>query len=314
MTADPAGASPAEVPTEQRNPDTTLIDTLPTLEAMRLINAEDARVPPAVGRVLPQLAHVVDAATEALRAGHRVHYFGAGTSGRIAVMDAAELPPTYGSAPDWVVAHHAGGSTAFTRPLENAEDDEDAGRRDATAVRRGDVVLGLAASGRTPYVVGALRAARGAGATTALVSSNPGSAFGREVDWHLAVDTGPEVIAGSTRMKAATAQKLVLNTFSTTLMVRLGRTYSNLMANVSAYNTKLRGRGVTVLVEATGMDPGRCAAALERASGDVRVALVALLCGVSVRHAADAVAEADGHTRDAVARLARSSRSRAHGA
>ncbi|MQA84949.1 MAG: N-acetylmuramic acid 6-phosphate etherase [Streptosporangiales bacterium] len=294
-----------EVPTERRNPRTTHIDTRPTLEVARLINAEDAQVPAAVGRVLPDIARAADIALDALRGGHRVHYFGAGASGRIAVMDAAELPPTYGVRPDQVVAHHAGGLSALVRPLEDVEDDEEAGLRDAADVRRADVALGLAASGRTPYVVGALRAARAAGATAVLVSANPWSAFGREVDLHIAVDTGPEVIAGSTRMKAATAQKLVLNTFSTTLMVRLGRTYSNLMVNLSAVNAKLRGRGVTILVEATGMESAACAAALERAGGDTRVALVSLLCQVSVERAAAAVDQAGGHIRDAMDSLSR---------
>lgn len=289
-----------EAPTERRNPRTAAIDTLPTLEVARLINAEDAEVPAAVSRVLPEIARAADIALEALRRGRRVHYFGAGTSGRIAVMDAAELPPTYGIGTDQVVAHHAGGPSALVRPLEDVEDDEEAGWRGAADLRRGDVALGLAASGRTPYVVGALRGARAGGATAVLVSANPWSAFGREVDLHIAVDTGPEVIAGSTRMKAATAQKLVLNTFSTTLMVRLGRTYSNLMVNLSTVNAKLRGRGVTILVEATGRDPATCAAALERARGDTRVALVSLLCEVSVERAARAVDQTDGHIRQAV--------------
>lgn len=301
--AAPVPVERVEAPTEQRNPRTTRIDTLPTVEVTRLVNAEDTRVPLAVSRVLPEIARAADIALDTLRAGHRVHYFGAGTSGRIAVMDAAELPPTYGIRPDQVVAHHAGGPSALVRPLEDVEDDEEAGWRDAAEVRRGDVALGMAASGRTPYVVGALRASRATGATAVLVSANPRSAFGREVDLHIAVDTGPEVIAGSTRMKAATAQKLVLNTFSTTLMVRLGRTYSNLMVNLSTVNAKLRGRGVTILVEATGRDPAMCADALERAGGDTRIALVSLLCEVSVDRAATAVDRADGHIRDALALL-----------
>lgn len=297
-------ARAAAIPTELRNPGTTAIDTLSTIEVMRRINDEDARVPGAVERVLPQLARAADAAAHALRGGHRVHYFGAGTSGRIAVMDAAELLPTYGIGPDKVVAHHAGGAAAFTRPVEKAEDDEEAGRRDAGDVCPGDVVVGLTASGRTPYVVGALRAARRVGATAVLVSADPHSGFGREVDLHVGVDTGPEVIAGSTRMKAATAQKLVLNTFSTTLMVRLGRTYSNLMVNVAARNSKLRRRGVTVLAEATGRDREACAAALERAGGDVRVALLMMLCGVSAGRAAAAVADGDGDIHGAITALA----------
>jgi N-acetylmuramic acid 6-phosphate etherase len=292
-----------DIPTEWRNPRTMEVDTLPTLDVLRLINAEDERVPLAVAEVLPRLATVVDLAVESLRAGGRVHYFGAGTSGRLAVLDAAELPPTFGVGWDDVVAHHAGGPVALSQSVENVEDDADLGARDAAEVRPGDVAIGIAASGRTPYVVGALRAARLAGAHTALISANPLTPFGSEVDVHIGLSTGPEVISGSTRMKAGTATKLVLNAFSTTVMVQLGRTYSNLMVSVNALNSKLRGRLVRILIEATGMDARTCETALAEAGGDTRVALVSLLGGVPPEHAAVALRDARGSVREALRRL-----------
>lgn len=293
-------------PTELRNPDTTDIDQLTTVEILREINTEDATVPDAVAAVLPDLAKLVDYAVDALRGGHRVHYVGAGTSGRLAVLDAAELVPTFNIPPDWFVAHHAGGPTALITAVENAEDDEAAGsiemQRHATA---GDVVIGLTASGRTPYVLGAVFAARRAGARTGLVSANPGAAANAEVDVAIAVNTGPEVIAGSTRMKAGTAQKLVLTAFSTAVMVRFGRTYSNLMVSMRATNAKLRGRTLRILRDATGAEPQDCADALAAADGDLKVALVHLLSGVDTRIAATALLTAQGQVREALASLDR---------
>lgn len=289
-----------ESPTELRNPRTTDIDVLPTLEVLRHVNAEDADVPGAVAGVLPDVARAVDAAVDALRSGGRIHYFGAGTSGRLGAMDAAELPPTYGIDPQDVVAHQAGGAAALDQAIEAAEDDDRGGAEEAADLRVGDVAIGLTASGRTPYVVGALRAARAAGATTVLVSSNPDAPLGGDVDVHIGVATGAEAVAGSTRMKAGTAQKLVLNAFSTAVMVRLGRTYSNLMVGMRAKNAKLRGRIVTILVEASGRDAETCASVLEEAGGDARVALVTLLSGVPVHGAGRALTASDGSVRDAL--------------
>jgi N-acetylmuramic acid 6-phosphate etherase len=291
------------VPTEVRNPRTTEIDVLPTMEILRLINAEDTLVPGAVAQALPQIAKAVDLEVEALRGGGRVHYFGAGTSGRLAVLDAAELPPTYGIEPDLVVAHHAGGLGAISNAVENVEDDASLGARDAGEVNEGDVAVGITASGRTPYVVGALRQAAEAGAHTVLISSNPGAVAGSEVEVHIAVDTGPEAVSGSTRMKAGTAAKLVLNAMSTAAMVRLGRTYSNLMVSMNARNSKLRGRLVKILVEATGLDAETCEAALADAAGDTRTALVSLLCDVSPGRAAEALAGSGGSVREAMSTI-----------
>ncbi|MBE9374180.1 N-acetylmuramic acid 6-phosphate etherase [Saccharopolyspora sp. HNM0983] len=290
-------------PTEQRNPRTADIDLLPTLDVLRLLNAEDREVPKAVERALPDLARAVDLGTAALRAGGRVHYVGAGTSGRLAVLDAAELVPTFNVPEDWFVAHQAGGPAALRTPVENAEDDADTAEREMrTAVGPDDFVLGLAASGRTPYVLSALRTARQLGAATALVTANPG-ATGTAADVLITVDTGAEPITGSTRMKAGTAQKLVLTSLSTTIMVRLGRTYSNLMVSMLASNAKLRGRTLTVLHEATGESDEVCAAALREADGDLKTALVHLLSGADPGRAAAALAVSGGQVRAALAAL-----------
>ncbi|GAA1942511.1 N-acetylmuramic acid 6-phosphate etherase [Amycolatopsis minnesotensis] len=288
-------------PTEQRNPRTTDIDLMSTVGILGMINAEDRRVPDAVNAVLPRIAGAVDYAVEALRGGGRVHYVGAGTSGRLATLDAAELVPTYNVPPDWFVAHHAGGARALRQAVENAEDDAKAGAAEMREhIQPGDFVLGLTASGRTPFVLGALEAASRLGARTGLVSGNPGAVKPAGVDVLIAVDTGPEAIAGSTRMKAGTAQKIILTAFSTATMIRLGRTYSNLMVSMRATNAKLRGRTLRILREATGMSPQDCSDALEAADGDLKVALVHLLGGVGVEQAKDALSVTDGHVRNAL--------------
>ncbi len=292
-------------PTEQRNPRTTDIDLVPTLEVLRLINTEDEEVPAAVSAVLPALAVAVDRAVVALRGGNRVHYFGAGTSGRIAALDAAELLPTYNVPAGWFCTHQAGGPEAMYRAIEAAEDDVDAGTAEAAGcVARGDLAIGLTASGRTPYVLAALRAAAANGAGTVLVTANPAAEAAFEVDVFVGVETGPEAITGSTRMKAATAQKLVLNSFSTAVMVQLGRVYSNLMVAMVPTNAKLRGRMLSILVEATGADEATCTAVLADADGDLKVALVSLLAGVDIGTARSALADADQRVRDALILLA----------
>jgi len=290
-------------PTEERNPRTTRIDLVPTIEVLRMLNDEDRLLPDAVRAVLPDLAVVVDEAARRLAAGGRMHYFGAGTSGRLAVMDAAELIPTFGLSPDIVVAHHAGGTQALARPSENVEDDPERGAKEAEVVEAGDIVVGLTASGRTPYVGGALRIARSVGAYTVLVSANPRAELAAAADVHLAVDTGPEAVAGSTRLKAGTAQKLVLNSLSTALMVALGRTYSNLMVEMNASNAKLRGRVLTILTEASGEPVQECARALTEADGEVKTAIVALLAGVDTAKARAALHTGEGRVRSALQAL-----------
>lgn len=278
-------------PTEDRNPHTTDLDLLDTAALVRTITAEDRTVPDAVAAVSGPLSALVDRAVTAIRSGGRVHYVGAGTSGRLGVLDAAELAPTYGVGTEWFVAHLAGGPSAMVTAVEGAEDDPALGASAVDGVGSADLVIGIAASGRTPYVAGALRHARHAGAGTALVSANPQAELGPLVDIAVLVDTGPEVVTGSTRMKAATAQKLVLNTFSTATLVRLGRTYSNLMIDVRATNRKLQARTVRMLVQATDRSAVDCEAALG-AARDVRTALVMLLADVDPDTARTALADA----------------------
>jgi N-acetylmuramic acid 6-phosphate etherase len=294
-------------PTELRNPASLDLDLLPTREVLRLINAEDMTVATAVAEVLDPLADAVELAVRALRDGNRVHYVGAGTSGRLGVLDAAEMPPTYNTPPGWFCAHIAGGPGAMWQAVEDAEDDAAAGAAElAECCRPGDVVVGLAASGRTPYVLGALAEARTRNARTVLIAADPQALAAPDVDVFIGVDTGPEVVTGSTRMKAATAQKLLLNSFSTTIMVKLGRVYSNLMIDLVPTNAKLRGRMINILVEATGYEEDVCRQALDEAEGDLRAALVALLAGQTVSRAREALDTQGRLIRAAVTALATS--------
>lgn len=282
--------------TEERNERSTDLDAMDAPELVATILDEDARVADAVRERSAEIAALVEACVAAIDAGATVHYIGAGTSGRLGVLDAVELVPTFSATSAMVTAHLAGGVDAMLRAVEGAEDDEEAG---AAVVREecadGDVVIGLAASGRTPYVAGALRAARGRGLVTALIAANVRAPLATEVDHPILVDVGPEVVTGSTRLKAATAQKLVLNALSTATMVRLGKTFSNLMIDVRPTNAKLVARTVRMLVQATGCEAERAAAVLEEAGGSVRVALVALLAGADVETAR---AAADAHRPD----------------
>lgn len=301
----PRPAIRVAAPTERRNPLSMDLDLLSTRDVLKVINEADRSVPAAVAAVLDEIAETVDLAVPALRNGSRVHYFGAGTSGRLGVLDAAELVPTFNSPQDWFCAHIAGGAEAMWRAVEDAEDDRAGGLAEAEeCVREGDVVLGLAASGRTPYVIGALAAARAKKAATVLLCANPEAKEAALVDVFIGVDTGPEVVTGSTRMKAGTAQKLVLNAFSTAVMVRLGRVYSNLMIDVVATNAKLRGRMISILIEATGCSEEAARRALDEADGDLKAALVALVSGARVADARDALARSADQVRGALALLA----------
>jgi len=283
-----------DAPTEERHPGTTSIDTHTSLDILRALNTEDAKVAVAVSEVLPDLARLVDCAVDSLTAGGAVHYFGAGTSGRLAVLDAAELLPTFNAPAGLFVAHHAGGTRALVHAVENVEDDADLGRSEADVLRAGDIAVGLTASGRTPFVAGALARARELGAVTALVTANPRAEAAVHADILLAVRTGPEALTGSTRLKAGTAQKLVLNSFSTAVMIRLGHTWSNLMVDVVATNAKLRGRVVRILREATGAGSEEARAALDEADGELKPALLAMLAGVDAATARDAIAANGG--------------------
>jgi N-acetylmuramic acid 6-phosphate etherase len=303
MPPQPEQLEPAEGPpsTELRNDRTTDIDRVPTLELLRLLNEQDTTVAGAVAATLPVLAQVVDVTVSRLRSGGRVHYFGAGSSGRIGVLDAAEVVPTFGADPGTFVAHQAGGEDAVKRAIEGAEDKRSLGMQAATGLSTMDVAVGLTASGRTPYVAGALSAARAAGAVTVLVSSNVAAPLSALADYCVLPDTGPEAIAGSTRLKAATAQKMVLNSLSTAVMIGLGRTYSNLMVSLSGSNSKLRQRQIRILMEASGATEASCRAELARCDGDLRLALLCLLTGLDPEKAALTLAAAGGSVRGALA-------------
>ncbi len=301
-TPSPAGEPLAS--TELRNDRTRDIDLVGTLDLLRLLNAEDAVVAGAVAAVLPIVAEVVEKAAERVRSGGRVHYFGAGSSGRIGVLDAAEVVPTFGVPPGLFIAHHAGGDGAVARAAEGAEDQQRLGEQAAAGLTAADVAVGLTASGRTPYVGGALLAARAAGALTVLISSNLAAPLAEHADYPVLADTGPEAIAGSTRLKAATAQKMILNSLSTAVLVRLGRTYSNLMVSLAGTNEKLRRRQVLILTEASGAAEPACRSELARCEGDLRLALLCLLTGLDPRAAASRLAGAGGSVRAALAATA----------
>src|SRR5581483_9258509 len=238
-----------DLPTEQPNPASVELDTKSSIQIARIINSEDAKVAPAVERALPQIALAMDWIADALAKGGRLIYVGTGTSGRIAALDAAECPPTFNTAPEMVQVVMAGGSRALVTALEADEDSRELGVREIRkkAPGRNDVVVGIAASGRTPFTLAALHWARRAGARTVAITSNPGSPLERAAELAIVIETGAEVVAGSTRMKAGTAEKMVLNILSTGAMVRLGYVYSNLMVNLHQKNTKLAGRAVLIL-------------------------------------------------------------------
>ncbi len=288
-------------PTELRLDASADLDARDSIDVLRLLNEQDRVAVDAVEAVLPQLAEVVDAAAARFRRGGTVHYFGAGTSGRLGVLDAAELLPTFNLEPGRVIGHIAGGPAALVNAVEDAEDSESAGRSEAAGLGADDVAIGLAASGNTPYVGGALAAAGAAGAYTVLVSSNPHAALAPLADVHLLVDTGPEVLTGSTRLKAATAEKLVLNGFSTALMVAVGRTWSNLMVSVVATNAKLRLRTVRILQQATGLDEQAARDVLASSDGELKTAIVAAVGDVAPAAARALLAGHDGSVRAALA-------------
>lgn len=288
-------------PTEKRLEASMALDELPTTEVLRLLNEHDRIAVDAVHEVLDDLAALVDIAADRFRNGGRIHYFGAGTSGRLAVLDAAELIPTFNLPEGRVVAHIAGGPDAFLRAVEDAEDSQDSGALAASVVREDDVAIGLAASGNTPYVRGALQVARERGAHTALVSCNPQATIAAVAAQHIFLNTGPEVLTGSTRLKAATAEKLVLNGFSTALLVAAGRTWSNLMVSLVATNEKLRRRTRRILRQATGVSEAEAATLLAEADGELKPAIVAHLAGIPIGAAREHLDECEGSVREAMA-------------
>jgi len=269
---------------------------------LRILNREDAHVASAVRRELPKIARAVDAIVDAFRKGGRLFYLGAGTSGRLAVLDAAECPPTFGTPPSMVQAIIAGGKRAMLHAVEGAEDSAANGARDLAKARltRRDVVVGIAASGTTPYVLGGLKFARKRGAATIGLTSNPDSPLARQAQIAIAPRTGPEAIAGSTRMKAGTAQKMVLNMLSTASMVRLGRVYENRMIYLIATNEKLRRRSAWILEETAGVNASTAAHALRQTGHDLPLALVMLKTGSGAAEARQLLRESGGNVRQAL--------------
>lgn len=288
--------------TESINPRTENIDQVSTLEMVRLIANEDAFVAPAVAAEAPHIAAAIDAIVPRFKRGGRLIYVGAGTSGRLGVLDASEIPPTFGMPPDRVVALIAGGESAISRSIEGAEDSPDAGTRDIAAlqVNANDSVIGIAASGATPYVIGALREAKRRGAFVAGIACNESPPMEEIVEVMIAPLVGSEVIAGSTRMKAGTAQKMVLNMISTGVMIRLGKTYGNLMVDVQATNTKLRARARRIIEIACGLKPNDAEELLARCDGQVKTAIVTSLAHVSPVQARQRLERAEGSVRRAL--------------
>ncbi len=288
--------------TEQNNPDSVNIDQMTALEAVSLINREDAKVAAAVRVALPQIAKAVELIAEALAKGGRLFYLGAGTSGRLGVLDAVETVPTFSVAPELVQGIIAGGAAALTASIEGAEDLPANARDDLTtrSLTSADVVCGIAASGRTPYVIGGLAQAKGMGAKTIAIACNINSRIGEIADISISVDVGPEIIAGSTRMKAGTAQKMILNMLSTAVMVQLGKVYGNLMVDVKVSNQKLAERACRLVMRLAGADDERARELLALANNDVKAAVVMARLGLEVDEANRILGKAKGKLRDVI--------------
>lgn len=290
--------------TEERNPLTTNIDTLPTLDMLTLINAEDQKVALAVRDELPNIAAAVEVISARMQRGGRLIYIGAGTSGRLGVLDASECPPTFGTPPELVVGLIAGGDVALTDAIEGAEDDPMGGAREIAKldVRENDSVVSIAASGRTPYAIGGLEEAKKRGALTVSIACNRPSPLEELAEIAIAPIVGPEVVSGSTRLKAGTAQKMVLNMISTGVMIRLGKTYSNLMVDVQPTNVKLRQRARRMVAEAAGLSLERAIKILQDCDGEVKTAIVVVLADVSPEVARQRLRATSGFVRKAIGR------------
>ncbi|HCL6630162.1 TPA: N-acetylmuramic acid 6-phosphate etherase [Citrobacter amalonaticus] len=288
---------------ETRNPQTMDLDALSTLELVHRFNQQDTLVAEAVKATLPDVASAVDAAAEALKSGGRIIYTGAGTSGRLGVLDASECPPTFGVPHGLVVGLIAGGPGALLKAVEGAEDNAQLGEDDLIALNLApqDLVVGLAASGRTPYVIGGLKYARKTGCTTVAISCNPDSPIAREADIAISPVVGPEALTGSTRLKSGTAQKLVLNMISTGAMVKFGKVYQNLMVDMKATNIKLMDRACRMVVEATGIARAEAQTLLKQTDFDVKPAILMALSGLNADAAREKLATHQGFLRAALA-------------
>ena len=278
--------------TEQRNPNSMHVDSLSALEIMRLMNEEDKQVPLAIEKCLPQIAQAVECIVAAFQQGGRLVYIGAGTSGRLGVLDASECPPTFGVSPEMVKGIIAGGERALRHPIEGAEDSKTHAVVDLQTIQFSskDVLVGIAASGRTPYVIGALEYAKSLGSVTVSIASNPNSAMANIVD--IAIDTvvGPEVLTGSSRLKSGTAQKLVLNMLTTASMILMGKCYQNLMVDVQASNEKLKARAIRIVMQATDCDKALAEETLKQADQNAKLAIMMILSGLD-RAQAEALLE-----------------------
>ena len=292
----------AHLVSEARNPETTQIDTMSTAQILATMNSEDAKVAAAVQSVIPQIAQAVDSIVAAFRAGGRLVYMGAGTSGRLGVLDASECPPTCGVPEGMVIGLIAGGDRALRHPIEGAEDSPEEGRRDLEAIclSRNDVLVGIAVSGRTPYVIGGLEHATSVGACTVALSCNPASAIARLADIAISPVVGPEVVTGSTRLKSGTAQKLVLNMLTTASMIRMGKTYGNLMVDLSVSNEKLAARAIRILVDVADCSQAEAESYLAASGNDVKLAILMALTGMGKDSAAATLSQSDGFLRRAV--------------
>jgi len=288
--------------TESRNPNTMELDTMCPMEILEVMNREDEKVIAAIRKVLPGIARCVQWATESIRSGGRIIYMGAGTSGRLGVLDAVECPPTFGVAPGTVIGLVAGGATAFDRPIEDAEDSPEEGKKDLSGcgLKPEDLVIGIAASGRTPYVLGGLALAKETGCHTVAIVCNPGSPMAAAAELAIEVFPGPECVTGSTRLKAGTCQKLILNMISTATMVGCGKTYGNLMVDVDPCNEKLVVRVRNIVMEATGCDRERAEKAIAEAGGHAKTAITMILADCSAEAARERLRKADGHVRKAI--------------
>ena len=292
----------SQMSTEQRNSRTQDLDIMSPLEALQTMNEEDAKVALAVKEAIPQIERAVQAVIRAFNSGGRLIYTGAGTSGRLGYLDAAECPPTFGTPPDQVIALLAGGPQAFAQAVEGAEDDDVMGAADLKNIglNNKDFVIGIAASGRTPYVLGALNYAKEVGCTTASIVCNRNSLISNVADIPMEVIVGPEVVTGSTRLKAGTAQKLVLNMISTISMVGIGKVYRNLMVDVQQTNKKLETRAVSIIMNAADVDEETAAQHLKLAEGSVKLAITMILLNCDVQTARTKLDAAQGHIRKAL--------------
>lgn len=295
----------SKMTTETRNPNTMNLDEMSSLEIITVMNEEDANVPKAIKNVLPKIAQAVDWVKEAFLSGGRLIYMGAGTSGRLGVLDASECPPTFGVSPDMVVGIIAGGDTALRNAAEGAEDDYAQGQEDLMDIglKENDVVVGIAASGRTPYVIGGLDYAKSIGSHRISVVCNLNSEMAVASELAIEVIPGPEVLTGSTRLKAGTAQKLVLNMISTAAMVGIGKAYENLMVDVVPSNKKLDVRAEKIVMEATGVNKDEARKYIDEASGNVKTAIVMILAGYSFEEASKKLKECNGHVRIAIKKI-----------